>query len=85
MEDILPVCFQRSLIIRSAIIFLVIFPPRRKLIHSGRTLGAVRFIIKHSSLIEMVPDVLEAYQSNMISIADWLQMIWLLFLLLQTQ
>ena len=73
MEDILPVCFQIRLIIRTnAVIFLVIFPFGRKLLIRPGTSG---FVIQHFPLIEMVPDVLEAHQSiAVISINDLLLM-----------
>ena len=77
MEDILPVCFQIRLIIRTnAVIFLVIFPFGRKLLIRP---GTSWFVIQHFPLIEMVPDVLEAHQSiAVISINDLLLMTWLL-------
>jgi hypothetical protein len=85
MEDILPVCFQIRLITTSrltnVVIFLVIFPPGRKLIRRPGTPGLV---IQHFPLIEMVPDVLKAHQSVVIGVNDLMARLVLVFTL-QTQ
>lgn len=85
MEDILPVCFQIRLITTSrltnVVIFLVIFPPGRKLIRRPGTHPGL--VIQHFPLIEMVPDVLKAHQSVVIGVNDL--MARLLVFTLQTQ
>lgn len=85
MEDILPVCFQIRLItslLTNVVIFLVIFPPGRKLIRRPGTHPGL--VIQHFPLIEMVPDVLKAHQSVVIGVNDLL-MARLLVFTLQTQ